>query len=152
MVNCCPPSRPAGWLAVCAFLSLLEDVEAQTPWKKGFRKKHKMVAVVVLEWEGSPFFSVLSLFLFVCGGEYFQNGLSADKDSAFNAGDLGLIPGSGRSPGEGNRYPFQYSCLGNPMDRRTLWATVHWISESDTSERLNTAIKCFLLRKILYAA
>ena len=104
---------------MCAFLSLLEDVEAQTPWKKGFRKKHKMVAVVVLEWEGSPFFSVLSLFLFVCGGEYFQNGRSADKDSAFNAGDLGLIPGSGRSPAEGNVCPLQYSCLENSMNSGT---------------------------------
>ena len=46
----------------------------------------------------------------------FLNG-SAGKESACNAGDMGLIPGSGRSPGEGNDYPLQYSCLGNPMDR-----------------------------------
>ena len=39
------------------------------------------------------------------------------KASAYNAGDLGLIPGSGRSPGEGNGTPLQYSCLENPMDR-----------------------------------
>ena len=39
------------------------------------------------------------------------------KESACNAGDLGLIPGLGRSPGEGNGNPFQYSCLENPMDR-----------------------------------
>ena len=38
------------------------------------------------------------------------------KASAYNAGDLGLIPGSGRSPGEGNGNPLQYSCLENPMD------------------------------------
>ena len=38
---------------------------------------------------------------------------------------MGLIPGSGRSPGEGNGKPLQYSCLGNPMDRRAWWATVH---------------------------
>ena len=38
------------------------------------------------------------------------------KESAYNAGDLGLIPGSGRSPGEGNGNPLQYSCLKNPMD------------------------------------
>ena len=42
---------------------------------------------------------------------------SYDKESACNAGDLGLIPGSGRSPGEGNGKPLQYSCLENPMDR-----------------------------------
>ena len=46
------------------------------------------------------------------------------KESACNAGELGLIPGSVRSPGEGNGY-LQYSCLGNPMDRQAWWATVH---------------------------
>ena len=44
-------------------------------------------------------------------------GGSEGKGSAWNAGDPGLIPGSGRSPGEGNGNPLQYSCLGNPMDR-----------------------------------
>ena len=43
--------------------------------------------------------------------------VSDGKESACNAGDPGLIPGSGRSPGEGNGYPLQYSCLENPMDR-----------------------------------
>ena len=48
------------------------------------------------------------------------------------------IPGTGRSPGEGNGNRLQYSCPGNPMDRGTWWATVHWgTKESDTSERLN---------------
>ena len=51
------------------------------------------------------------------------------KDSACNAGDLGSIPGSGRSSGEGNGNPFQYSCLGNPMDRKAQRATVHGIME-----------------------
>ena len=46
------------------------------------------------------------------------------KASAYNAGDLGSIPGLGISPGEGNGNPFQYSCLENPMDR-AWWATVH---------------------------
>ena len=50
---------------------------------------------------------------------------SAGKETACNAGDLGLIPGLGRSPGEGNSYPLQYSCLGNPVDREAWWATVH---------------------------
>ena len=44
-------------------------------------------------------------------------GSSDDKKPACNAGDPGLIPGLGRSPGEGNGYPLQYSCLENPMDR-----------------------------------
>ena len=47
------------------------------------------------------------------------------KESACNAGDMGLIPGSGRSPGEGNGNPLQYSCQENPRDRRAWWATVH---------------------------
>ena len=46
-------------------------------------------------------------------------GGSASKASAYNVGDLGSIPGSGRSPGEGNGNPLQYSCLENPMDRGT---------------------------------
>ena len=49
---------------------------------------------------------------------YFPGG-SDVKASACNAGDLGLIPGSGRSPGEGNGNPLQYSCLENPMDGGT---------------------------------
>ena len=52
-------------------------------------------------------------------------GGSADKESACNAGDLGYIPGSGRSPGEGNGNPLQYSCLEDSMDRETWWATDH---------------------------
>ena len=47
------------------------------------------------------------------------------KNLSANAGDAGLIPQSGRSPGEGNGNPFQYSCLGNPMDKGTWRATVH---------------------------
>ena len=48
-----------------------------------------------------------------------------------NAGDMGLIPGSGRSPEEGSGNPCQYSCLGNPMDIGALWATVHGMAELD---------------------
>ena len=50
-------------------------------------------------------------------------------------GDLGSIPGLGRSPGEGNGNPFQYFCLENPMDREAWWATVHGVTKSWT--RLN---------------
>ena len=44
--------------------------------------------------------------------------------------DVGLIPGSGRSPGEGHGKPLQYSCLENPMDRGAWWATVHRVAKS----------------------
>ena len=66
-------------------------------------------------------------------------GASAGKESTFNEGDLGLIPGLGRSPGEGNGYPVQYSCLENPMDRGAWLAIVHEVTESDTIEQLTLA-------------
>ena len=52
--------------------------------------------------------------------------------SACNTGDLGLIPGLGRSPGEENSYPLQYSYLENLMDRGALWTTVHGVAKSWT--------------------
>ena len=61
-----------------------------------------------------------------------MNGGSEVKVSACNAGDLGSIPGLGRSPGEGNGNPLQYSCLENPMDRGAWWATVHGVAKSQT--------------------
>ena len=56
-------------------------------------------------------------------------GGSVDKETACNAGDLGLIPGLGRSPGEGNGNSLQYSCWENPMDRGAWWAIVHRITK-----------------------
>ena len=61
----------------------------------------------------------------------FPGGLGG-KESACNVGDLGLIPGLERSPGEGNGNPLQYSCLENPMDRGAWRATVHGVTESQT--------------------
>ena len=52
------------------------------------------------------------------------------KVSAYTVGDLGSIPGLGRSLGEGNGNPLQYSCLENPMKRGAWWATVHGVAES----------------------
>ena len=57
---------------------------------------------------------------------------SDGKESAYNIGDLGSIPGLWRSPGEGNGNPLQYSCLENPMDRGAGQATVHGVTESQT--------------------
>ena len=54
-------------------------------------------------------------------------GGSDGKESACNAGDLGWIPGLGKSPGEGNDYPLQYSCQENFMDRGAWWAIVHGV-------------------------
>ena len=63
------------------------------------------------------------------GFPYFPGG-SEVKASACNAGDLGLIPGLGRFPGEENSNPLQYSCLENPMDGGAWWTTVHGVSNS----------------------
>ena len=54
------------------------------------------------------------------------------KASGYNVGDLGSIPGLGRSPGEGNGNPLWYSCLENPMDGGAWWAAVHGIAKSQT--------------------
>ena len=84
---------------------------------------------------GDHIFTPLSFQGFTGGSEV--------KASACNVGDPGSIPGLGRSPGEGNGNPFQYSCLVNPMDGGALWATVHGVAksrgrkESVTTERLH---------------
>ena len=64
------------------------------------------------------------IYGFPCGSD--------SKEFACNVGDLGSIPGSGRSPGEGNGNPLQYSCLENPMDGGAWWATVHGVAKSRT--------------------
>ena len=66
---------------------------------------------------------IFTLYSYIC----FPHS-SVGKESACNAGDQGSIPGLGRSPGEGNGNPLQYSCLENPMDRGDWQATVHSVS------------------------
>ena len=72
------------------------------------------------------------------------------KESACNSGDTGdisSIPGSGRSPGEGNSNPLQYSCLGNAMDRGAWQATVHAVTkESDRTE--HTRMHIWALKQV----
>ena len=65
---------------------------------------------------------------------------SDGKESACNAEDPGLIPGSGRSPGERNGYPLQYSCLGNYMVRESWWITVHGVAKLDTTHWLTLSL------------
>ena len=67
-------------------------------------------------------------------------GSSDGEESTCNAGDLGSIPGLGRSPGGGNGSPLQHSCLENLMDRGAWWAIVHVVTQSQTRlKRLSTA-------------
>ena len=64
------------------------------------------------------------------------------KNSPDKAGDMGLIPAWGRSPGRGNGNPLQYSCLGNPMDRGAWWATIHGVTKSQTRLKLLSTLAC----------
>ena len=67
------------------------------------------------------------------GGSPVKN-LPSMQETTYYAGDMGSIPELGRSPGEGNGNPFQYSCFENPMDRGAWWATIYGVKESDTTE------------------
>ena len=80
---------------------------------RNYEEKGKKVFIMVPYWLNEPF-----------------PGGSEGKESAYSAWDLGLIPGLGRSPEEGNGNPLQYSCLENPMDRGAWWATVHRVTKS----------------------
>ena len=73
-------------------------------------------------------------FLIRYEGVRFHGG-SAVKNSSANVGDMGSIPELGRSPGEGNGNPLQYSCLGHPMDRGAWQATVYGVEKSQTRLR-----------------
>ena len=97
----------------------------------------------------------MGLFIYIIRGIIYLYcwefpGCSGEKECACNAGDLGLIPGSGGSPGEGNSYPLQYSCLENSMDRGACWATVHGVTMSGTGLSDSHTSILILLRKTNY--
>ena len=91
----------------------------------------------------------LKLILYIYMG--FPGG-SEVKASACNAGDLGSIPGLGRSPGEGNGNPLQYSCLENPMDGGAWWATIHRVAKSRTRLSDFTHIYIYICGHIIWYA
>ena len=95
-----------------------------TPWTAAYQAPLSMGFSRQEYWSGVPLPSPCLAFVICRGG-------SDGKESAYNA-EQGLIPGSGRSPEEGNGYPPQYSCLGNPMDRGAWRVTVHGVGKSHT--------------------
>jgi len=87
-------------------------------------------APVTLHWTGLRW--ALDKVKVGLGQDANSFGGSDSKESACNAGDMGLIPRSGRSPVEGNGQLLQYSCLENPMPREAWWATVDGVTKSQT--------------------
>ena len=82
-------------------------------------------------------------------------GGASGKESASNAGDIrdvGLIPGLGRSPGEGHGNPLQYSCLRNPLERGAWWVTVHRVTKSQMGlNRLSTHTKLHMVVHVMFS-
>ena len=86
-------------------------------------------------------FSQRRLFILSFNVDFPGGGVKNLPANAGDTGDLDLIPGLGRSSGEGNGNPFKYSCLGSPMDRESWWSIVHGVTKSwPRLEWLNTAI------------
>ena len=106
---------------------------------KGEINRHWSVFIELTFWWGTwkPGFFQTVPYVLNAGVLCNLPGGSAAKNSPANAGDMGSISGLGRSPREGNVNPLQYSCLGNLVDRGAWWATVHGVTESDTTEQVN---------------
>ena len=107
----------------CLFINLYAGQEATVRTGHGTTDLFQIGKGVRQGWILSP--CLFNLYAESPGG-------SDGKASACNAGDPGLTPGSGRSPGEGNGNPLQYCCLENPMDRGAWRATVHGVTKSRT--------------------
>ena len=121
---------------LCAFLCLTLIVN-QSPWLQlgllnpQYISTGRSLSVYLLLPVPVVLAYLLNLLLLGLRLMDFTGG-SDGKESACNAGDPGSILGSGRSPGEGNGNPFQYSCLVSPMDRGAWRATVHGVAKSRT--------------------
>ena len=89
-------------------------------------------SIIHLAYSYSSFELCSNVAAFTNSAKPSFSGGSDGKESACHAGDLSLIPGLGRSPGEGNGHPLQYSCLENSINRGAWWGTVHWVAKSQT--------------------
>ena len=127
------PALSFGWGISVAWYALSEKAMAthsstlawQIPWTEEPGRLQSMGLLGV----GHNWATSLSLFTFMPRG--FPGG-SVVKNLPDNAGDADSVPESGRSPGEGNDNPLQYSCPESPMDRGAWWATVHGVAMSQT--------------------
>ena len=150
------PVRFSPWVAVCpkSFLLFQMDCgaskiwtgkEEERDWKNENQRREQGKEAVRCQREKTKSKTVRDNDTYTRAGSLIwrqKNGFAYElraslvaqmvKLSTCIAGDPGLIPVSGRCPGEGNGYPHQYSCLENPMDRRAWWATVHSVAKSQT--------------------
>ena len=122
--------------------------EANTGGEAGFRDKHKKEWIPSYKindsWENNTQHkNIVNITIIILG---FPGG-SVVKNLPANAGDAGLIPGSGNSLGGGNGNPLHCSCLGNPMDRRTWWALVCGVAK--IWKQLSTHCDCFMQWQVL---
>ena len=121
-------------------------------WQFGSEGKEKVSWLHISSWPSKLVTQILKLwFLMLLQLQKFKRNIvfnlrsisfrgfpggSDGKESAYNAGHPGLIPGLGRSPGEGNGHPIHHSCLENPMDTGAWGVTVHEVTEADMTEWL----------------
>jgi len=121
----------------------------KTDVKEKAMKKNKEGYYIIIKWSiQKEDFTLINIYAsnIEVG---FPSG-SAGKESVSNAGDVGLIPGSGRYPEEGNGYPLQYSCPENPMDRGAWQATVHRVTKSWTQlKQPSTNIWCHFYKQFI---